>query len=99
MICSSGYYSHQFLQDTLLSITNTNEGYIFVNQADSNVTQYIADLFPDLSAEEIQQGAAIYSSVPNTTVAEQCDLVMGECKAVLKASCLMYFTSWITTHI
>jgi hypothetical protein len=67
-------------------MTNSNEGYIFVNQSNSNVTQYIAELFPTMSEMEVQQGAAIYSSVPNITVAEQCNLVMGECK-ILKSSC------------
>ncbi|KAF8158914.1 alpha beta-hydrolase [Mycena galopus ATCC 62051] len=50
--------------DFLLSVTNTNEGVIFVNQSmEYDVAQYVRNFFPLLGAEESNAAAAVYASL------------------------------------
>jgi hypothetical protein len=71
------FFEHN--QEVLLSVTNENEGYAFVNQSTtSNLTDYITNLFPLLTPSEVNTAVELYSSIPDTTVVEQCNLVMGE---------------------
>ncbi|KAF9064189.1 Alpha/Beta hydrolase protein [Rhodocollybia butyracea] len=61
----------------LLSITNTNEGTVFVNQADPmNASVYASMLFPNLGSQEANQAAQLYADLGTPLV--QNDLIMGD---------------------
>jgi len=63
----------------LLSITNSNEGYIFVNQSTGptvNVEQYTSSLFPRFGQKESASTAALYAGLG--TPLDQVNLIMGE---------------------
>ena len=61
----------------VLSITNSNEGYIFVNQNSSlSVANYVAQLFPLFGQKEIDAVAAQYAELG--TPAEQMTAIMEE---------------------
>ncbi|KAJ7258057.1 alpha beta-hydrolase [Mycena haematopus] len=63
--------------DILLSITNTNEGVIFVNQtAEYDVANYVRNLFPLFGAEESNAAAAVYSSLGSPV--NQVTQIMGD---------------------
>ncbi|KAJ7675717.1 Alpha/Beta hydrolase protein [Mycena polygramma] len=63
--------------DILLSVTNTNEGVIFVDQTqDYNVAEYVRNLFPLFGVEESNAAAAIYKTVGSPL--DQVNAIMGE---------------------
>ncbi|KAJ3754100.1 Alpha/Beta hydrolase protein [Lentinula raphanica] len=63
----------------LLSITNSNEGNIFVNQTDpiTNVSLYAGTLFPTFGSQQAQEIAQLYKDLG--TPLQQDNLIMGEC--------------------
>ncbi|KAJ3905868.1 Alpha/Beta hydrolase protein [Lentinula edodes] len=62
----------------LLSITNANEGTIFVNQIDpiTNVSLYSSMLFPNFESQQADDTAELYANLGSPL--EQDDLIMGE---------------------
>jgi len=63
--------------DIVLSVTNTNEGVVFVDQtAEYNVTEYVGDLFPLLGAKKSNAAASIYESLGSPL--DQVNAIMGE---------------------
>ncbi|KAJ7625361.1 alpha beta-hydrolase [Mycena polygramma] len=63
--------------DVLLSVTNTNEGVIFVDQnAEYDVAQYANNLFPLFGAKESNATASIYKSLGSPL--DQVNLIMAE---------------------
>ncbi|KAJ7262675.1 Alpha/Beta hydrolase protein [Mycena haematopus] len=61
----------------VFSVTNSNEGFIFVPQTvDFNITNYAQQLFPLLSATQAKSVASAYSS--SGTPAEQATAIYGE---------------------
>ncbi|KAJ7746656.1 alpha beta-hydrolase [Mycena metata] len=49
--------------EILLSVTNLNEGFIFVNQTeDYNVAEYVQNVFPLLGVEEVNEAVSLYRS-------------------------------------
>ncbi|KAJ3887754.1 Alpha/Beta hydrolase protein [Lentinula edodes] len=62
----------------LLSITNANEGTIFVNQIDpiTNVSLYSSMLFPKFESQQADDTAELYATLGSPL--EQDDLIMGE---------------------
>ncbi|KAJ7625359.1 Alpha/Beta hydrolase protein [Mycena polygramma] len=63
--------------DVLLSVTNTNEGVLFVNQsADYDVAEYASDLFPLFGASESNATASIYKSLGSPL--DQVNAIMAE---------------------
>ena len=61
----------------LLSFTNSNEGFIFMNQNSSlGVANYVAQLFPLFGQKEIDAAAAQYAGLGTTF--EQATAIMGE---------------------
>jgi len=71
----------KFNVDVLLSVTNTNEGPLFVNQtAEYDVAEYVRNLFPLFGTEESNAAAAIYASLGSPL--DQVNAIMGE--AILK---------------
>ncbi|KAJ4480045.1 Alpha/Beta hydrolase protein [Lentinula aciculospora] len=62
----------------LLSITNANEGNIFVNQLDpiTNVSLYASTLFPKFGSQQANEVAQLYATLG--TALQQDDLIMGE---------------------
>ena len=67
----------------LLSVTNADEGYIFVNSAHppTNLTDYVTELFPLLDSTTVQMIVQQYENVPTlTNASSQAVAIMGECK-------------------
>jgi len=63
--------------EILLSFTNSNEGFVFVNQDSSpNVANYVAQLFPLFGQKDIDAAAAHYTGLG--TPLEQVTAIMGE---------------------
>ncbi|KAJ7625350.1 Alpha/Beta hydrolase protein [Mycena polygramma] len=63
--------------DVLLSVTNTNEGFIFVNQtAEYDVAEYASNLFPLFGAKESNATASIYKSLGSSL--DQVNAIMTE---------------------
>ncbi|KAJ7442601.1 Alpha/Beta hydrolase protein [Mycena latifolia] len=63
--------------DILLSVTNSNEGPLFVNQSvEYNVAQYALNLFPLFGARESAAVASVYQSLGSPL--EQVNAIMGE---------------------
>ncbi len=63
-----------------MSITNANEGSLFVNQSTASTVQvpeYLTQLFPSLSAQNRNVAVEKYSGLG--TPIDQVDLIMGEC--------------------
>ncbi len=61
----------------LLSFTNSNEGFIYVNQNSTlSVANYIAQLFPLLGQKDIDAAASQYAGLG--TPIEQATAIMGE---------------------
>ncbi len=61
----------------VLSVTNSNEGFIFVNQNGSlDVANYVAQLFPLFGQKEIDATIAQYAGLG--TPPEQMTAIMGE---------------------
>ena len=68
----------------LLSVTNANEGYIFVDAAHppNNLTSYVTELFPLLDPTTVQTVVHQYENVPALTgVWAQAVAIMGECES------------------
>ncbi|KAG6865988.1 hypothetical protein C0991_009990 [Blastosporella zonata] len=70
---------HKVNGKVLLAVTNTDEGFIFINQnSASTVTtaSYVSQLFPKFGAREIAGATAQYTNLG--TPINQADLIMGE---------------------
>ena len=83
------------LQKSLLSITNTNEGVIFVNQTNpiTNISLYAGTLFPKFGPKQDSETAKLYASLG--TPLEQDEAIMAECKCDFWSSHLVYCLSVI----
>ena len=69
------------LQGSLLSVTNTFEGNLFVNQNTSatvQVADYVSQLFPNFGPQEINTAAARYAGLGTNIF--QVNAIMGECE-------------------
>lgn len=67
----------------LLSVTNANEGYIFVDSTHppTNLTDYVLELFPLIDSTTAQTVVQQYENVPTLTdVSSRAVAIMGECK-------------------
>ena len=65
----------------MLSVTNTFEGNIFVNQNTSatvQVADYVSQLFPNFGPQEISAAVAQYAGLGANIF--QVDAIMGECE-------------------
>ncbi|KAH7906561.1 Alpha/Beta hydrolase protein [Hygrophoropsis aurantiaca] len=63
--------------DILLTVGNSNEGNNFVNANETlNITDYVAQLFPDMTPLQVQEAAYVYQSYG--TALEQAITVMGD---------------------
>ncbi|KAF7346479.1 Cytochrome p450 [Mycena sanguinolenta] len=63
--------------DILLSVTNANEGALFINQTgDYDVAEYVHNLFPLLGSEDISAVASLYESIGSST--DQLNAILGE---------------------
>lgn len=72
-----------YYQDVLLSVTNTFEGRDFVSAtiaANQTITDYISQLMPQFTKQQIQEAARVYSNVGSDDVLDQAIAIMGECK-------------------
>lgn len=68
-------------QGSVLSIHNSFEGLLFVNettasQSGTNITQFINSILPDLNATNVQEAVRLYGS--QGSVSEQMSAIMGE---------------------
>ena len=73
------------LQEMLLSVTNADEGYIFVDTTNppTNLTNYVTELFPLIDSTTVQTIAQQYEDDPTLTdVLSQAIAVMGECESL-----------------
>ncbi|KAH7928321.1 alpha/beta-hydrolase [Leucogyrophana mollusca] len=69
--------SGQVNGDYFLAFGNTFEGTDFVNQNETlTVTDYVAQLFPDLPLEQVEEAAYLYQDLG--TPLQQADYIMGE---------------------
>jgi hypothetical protein len=69
------------LQGILLSVTNTFEGTVFVNQSTSatvQVADYVSQLFPNFGLQETTAVAAQYAGLGTNIF--QVNAIMGECE-------------------
>lgn len=76
-----------YYQDVLLSVTNTFEGRDFVSAAiaaNQTITDYISQLMPQFTKQQIQEAARVYSNVGSDDVLDQAIAIMGECKLFYK---------------
>ena len=65
----------------MLSVTNTFEGNIFVNQNTSatvQVADYVSQLFPNFGPQEISAAVAQYAGLGTNIF--QVEAIMGECE-------------------
>jgi hypothetical protein len=65
----------------LLSVTNTFEGTVFVNQSTAatvQVTDYVSQLFPNFGPQETNAVAAQYAGLGTNIF--QMNAIMGECE-------------------
>ena len=72
------------LKNILLSVTNTFEGTIFVNQNTSatvQVADYVSQLFPNFGPQQIQAAATQYAGLGTNIF--QVEAIMGECELSL----------------
>lgn len=70
------------LQEMLLSVTNADEGYIFVDTTDppTNLTNYVTELFSLIDSTTVQTIVQQYEDDPTLMdVLSQAIAVMGEC--------------------
>ena len=70
-------------QKMVLSIANSHEGDAFVNQTTAATVQipnYVANLFPNLGAQDITAAANLYQGLGSNI--EQANLIAGECEFV-----------------
>jgi hypothetical protein len=77
----SSYVHTYVLKDMLLAVTNTFEGTIFTLPTEANVTDFVQQLFPTLSAQQIDKSASYYTALNATLPGtfDQSIAVMGEC--------------------
>ncbi|KIM91618.1 hypothetical protein PILCRDRAFT_810905 [Piloderma croceum F 1598] len=70
--------------DVLLSVTNTFEGSTFTLPSETNTTDFVRQMFPFLTAKQIDTAASYYTALNTTlpTVLNQSIAVMGECSHV-----------------
>lgn len=72
-------------QKMVLSVVNSHEGHAFVNQTTAATVQipnYVANLFPNLGAQDIAAAAQLYEGLGSNI--EQVNLIAGECKLVFQ---------------
>ncbi|KAK7048474.1 carboxylic ester hydrolase [Favolaschia claudopus] len=63
--------------DILLSVTNGNEGALFINQtAEYDVAQYVRNLFPLLGSKDSAAAASLYKSLGSSV--DQVNAILGE---------------------
>jgi hypothetical protein len=76
-------------QAIVLSVTNTNEGPLFVNQtAEYDVTEFVRNLFPLFGVVESTAAASIYESLGSPL--NQVNAILGECQAFLQTLAAIY---------
>ena len=71
-------------QEVLLAVTNTNEGYNFVDESNppTNLTEYVEQLFPLIESVITQAIVQQYSDDPSLPdVLSQAIAILGECKS------------------
>ncbi|KAG6896036.1 hypothetical protein C0992_010760 [Termitomyces sp. T32_za158] len=71
------------IQDIILAATNTFEGALFIDPktpVDVDVTNYVTQLFPDFSDEQIAGVTALYKDLG--TPLFQVTAIMGECQLI-----------------
>ncbi|KAG6906117.1 hypothetical protein DXG01_015840, partial [Tephrocybe rancida] len=76
---SKALSEHKVNGDALLSVTNTFEGVMFVDQGTAstiNVPQYVGDLFPTFGEREIEKAAALYAGLGSPM--DQVNSIVGE---------------------
>ena len=61
----------------LLSITNSHEGNVFVNQSTTDITNFVTQLFPLFGKKEIEAVVTEYSELGSP--ADQANDIMGDC--------------------
>jgi hypothetical protein len=68
----------------LLTVTNTFEGAMFTLPTETNVTDFVRQLFPTVSAQQIDKAASYYTALNMTLpgALDQSIAVMGECSHV-----------------
>lgn len=71
-------------KDVLLSVTNTFEGRVFVSEsivANQTVTDYISQLMPQFTEQEIKKAAQVYAGTGSSSddVLDKAIAIMGEC--------------------
>ncbi|EIW84339.1 alpha beta-hydrolase [Coniophora puteana RWD-64-598 SS2] len=63
--------------DLYFAVGNSHEGNIFVNQTEAYMpAEYVANLFPDMTQEQVEQAAYLYSDMG--TPIEQANWIMGD---------------------
>ena len=68
-----------FSQQVLLAVCNQNEGDYFVDGNETlTITDYVSQLFPDMTSLQVQEAAYIYQDYG--TALEQAITVMGDCE-------------------
>jgi hypothetical protein len=70
-------------QKMVLSMVNSHEGDVFVDQTTAATVQipnYVANLFPNLGAQDITAAAQLYQGLGSNI--EQANLIAGECEFV-----------------
>ncbi|KAJ6588855.1 Alpha/Beta hydrolase protein [Mycena capillaripes] len=74
--------------DILLSVTNVNEGILFINQSvQYNVTEYIGNLFPLFGAKEKNDTASLYESSFGASPLDQVNRILAEGEAFFPGYC------------
>ena len=70
-----------FLQDVLLAVTNTLEGFVFALPIATNTTDFVRQLFPNFSAKQADEAVSYYTALNATmpTVSDQTVAIMSEC--------------------
>jgi hypothetical protein len=72
------FFLAEFKQDVLLSVINTNEGPLFINQSlNYDVAEYVRNLFPLFGAKESNAVASTYQSLGSAL--DQVNAIMGDC--------------------
>ena len=87
-----------FPKEVLLAVTNQNEGNIFVDANETlKITDYISQLFPDMTHFEVEAAAAVYADYG--TAVEQAIMVMGDCESHLEATGTMATLMGLHSHL
>ncbi|KAG6872737.1 hypothetical protein C0995_007059 [Termitomyces sp. Mi166 len=87
-------------QDIILAATNTFEGTLFIDPktpVDVDVTNYVAQLFPDYSDKQIAAAAALYKDLG--TPLFQVAAIMGEGMLVILTNCTILTTVQPSSYV